>query len=334
MWGFEMSDIAIVQNNINALEIDFNNIVENYKGAVDIAFKKEALFAVQLMQNNNFLLKIAIQNPDSLRNAVLNVASIGITLNPSEQYAYLVPRDGRVCLDISYRGLSYIATSGGSIDFVKAMLVYEKDEFIYKGVSVEPSHSFNPFANRGEIVGVYCVAKTCKGDFLTEIMTIEECYEIRERSSAWKTFKSGKTKSCNWETDEGEMLKKTVVKRASKLWPRINLNSTNRLSRAIDVTNEYEGIDFEKERAYEESKKAIEVNYKDKVSIIDNIRALCAQLTRDMNINQKIGFMEQTLKINKFGDLNRMSNDKLNELVEMLRELVNKEKENDETESN
>jgi recombination protein RecT len=37
------------------------------------------------------------------------VAAIGITLNPASKLAYLVPRDGMVCLDISYMGLLHRA---------------------------------------------------------------------------------------------------------------------------------------------------------------------------------------------------------------------------------
>ncbi|EON5390422.1 recombinase RecT, partial [Escherichia coli] len=67
-----------------------------------LTWAKESQFAIQQFQKNDFLAKTAQANLPSARNAIINVAAIGITLNPSSKLAYLVPRGGAVCLDISY----------------------------------------------------------------------------------------------------------------------------------------------------------------------------------------------------------------------------------------
>ena len=66
-----------------------------------VTWEKEKQFAIQAFQGNKFLTDTATKNPASLQNAIINVASIGISLNPANKHAYLVPRDGRICLDIS-----------------------------------------------------------------------------------------------------------------------------------------------------------------------------------------------------------------------------------------
>ena len=81
----------------------------------NITFAKESHYAIQAFQSNNYLAKIASQNPVSLQNAIINVAAIGISLNPASKHAYLVPRKGSICLDISYLGLMHLAMSTGSI---------------------------------------------------------------------------------------------------------------------------------------------------------------------------------------------------------------------------
>ena len=80
----------------------------------NIKFEKEAEFALQLLGTNSYLTSIAMSNQNSLKNAIVNVAAIGITLNPARKLAYLVPRDSKVCLDISYIGLMHIAQESGA----------------------------------------------------------------------------------------------------------------------------------------------------------------------------------------------------------------------------
>jgi recombination protein RecT len=207
-----------------------------------ITFAREAEFAIQAICASDYALKIARENPQSVRDAVTNIAAIGISLNPAKKQAYLIPRKGGICLVISYMGLLDLAVQSGSIMWGQAELVYASDEFVMHGFDEPPTHKRNPFAKeRGELVGVYVVVKTKDGDYLTCTMTAQEVYDIRDRSDAWKKYKSdGKT--CPWVTDEGEMVKKTVIKRAQKTWPR-----SDRLDKAVHHlnTDAGEGITFD-----------------------------------------------------------------------------------------
>lgn len=206
-----------------------------------IKFEQEAGFAVQTLQANDYLAGVAMQNRQSLVNAVTNIAAIGISLNPAKKQAYLVPRDGRVCLDISYMGLMDLAMATGAILWGQAFIVRERDEFRLTGLDQKPHHVFSPFdKSRGEVVGVYVVVKTHHGDYLTHAMAIDAVNAIRDRSSAWKAWIS-KKKSCPWVTDPEEMAKKTCVKQAYKYWPK-----NARLETAIHHMNTEggEGLDF------------------------------------------------------------------------------------------
>jgi len=205
-------------------------------GAVN--FKAEASFAMQILKSNNYLANIAFSNPDSLKMAIINVAAIGLSLSPSSKHAYLLPRKGQICLDISYMGLIHLAVQSAAVEWVQADLVYELDNFIMNSPGTMPEHKRDAFKDRGKIDGVYCVAKLLSGDYLTTTMTINAVLDIRDRSEAWKKNQSGP-----WKTDFEEMVKKTVVKRAAKMWPK----ASPRLLKGINVINEHEGIDFAKE---------------------------------------------------------------------------------------
>jgi len=220
--------IATITQDIYATRDAFTAVASE----TGLNFEREAGFAVQTIQSSDYMMKMAMGNRQSVVNAVTNIAAIGISLNPAKKQAYLVPRDGKVCLDISYIGLMDLAMATGSIRWAQAELVYTNDSFSLNGMDRPPTHSFDPFSSdRGEAKGVYVVVKTVDGDYLTETMSTAEVHAIRDRSSAWKAWISKKS-SCPWVTDEPEMWKKTVVKRAYKYWPK-----TEQLEKAIHHLN-------------------------------------------------------------------------------------------------
>ena len=220
--------VATITQDIYGARNQFANVLTDRS----LNFEREAEFAIQVITSGEYATKIAVQNRQSVVNAITNIAAIGISLNPAKKQAYLVPRDGRICLDISYIGLMDLAMATGAIRWAQAELVYTADSFALNGFDKPPTHSYNPFAtDRGDVVGVYVVVKTADGDYLTETMSIDDVNAIRDRSSAWKAWIKNQ-KSCPWVTDPGEMMKKTVVKRGYKYWPK-----TERLEQAIHHLN-------------------------------------------------------------------------------------------------
>jgi recombination protein RecT len=232
-----MSNITVIKDEIYALRDTFQSRLTNN----NLNFEVEAGFAVQQIEANDYLLSVAMSNRQSVINAITNVAAIGISLNPARKQAYLVPRDKKVCLDISYIGLIDLATQSGSIVWAKSELVYAADNFQMGEPGTLPKHQFNPFSkDRGEVIGSYVVVKTPSGEYLCDAMSIDEINVIRDRSQAWKAWIKDK-RSCPWVTDPGEMQKKTVIKRAAKMWPK-----NDRLNMAIQNLNVEldEGIEF------------------------------------------------------------------------------------------
>ncbi|MFW7518287.1 recombinase RecT [Escherichia coli] len=233
-----------VFNLINPLKAEFEQVCAE----PSIQFKRESEFAMQIFANNDYLAKIALSNPTSTRSALMNISGIGISLNPAQKLAYLVPRKGAICLDISYMGLMHIAQQSGAIKWCQSAIVRKNDQFRREGLDKPPIHIYNDFdtaEQRGEIVGAYVVVKTDDGDYLTHTMRIADIFAIRDRAEAWKKYKQDSSKKCPWVTDEEQMILKTVVKQATKYWPR-----RERLDAAIDHVNTEgeEGINFAAER--------------------------------------------------------------------------------------
>lgn len=254
-----------------------------------VTWAKESQFAIQAFQKNETLYNTAVGNPSSAQNAIINLAAIGITLNPASKLAYLVPRKGVVCLDISYMGLLHLAQSTGSILWGQCKLVHSNDVYESNGLDRAPTHKYNAFGERGTVVGGYCTVKTPEGDYLTEEMSLAEIKVTEATSNAkngpWKNF---------WD----EMARKTIVKRASKYWPR-----AERLDAAINYVNTEggEGNNFDNAKSPERDITPMTTEQNDRINSIlmqvnstfDSLKKACKTLTgRDIENQSELTNVE------------------------------------------
>lgn len=184
-------------------------------------FNKEASFAIQLISKSTQLQKCS---KNSLIGAVMNVANVGLTLNPVMKLAYIVPRyinrQMQACLEPSYQGLIKLITDTGSVTSVSANIVREGDDFSYE-LGINQSIIHKPkLGNKGDIIGVYAVATLHNGTKMVEVMSADEIESIRGTSESYKAFSLGKIKTCVWETYPSEMFRKTVLRRIVKYLPK------------------------------------------------------------------------------------------------------------------
>ena len=199
-----------------------------------VKWAEESQFALQAIQRNSSLAKC---EPNSIRDSIVNVAAVGLTLNPVDGYAYLVPEYNKATkrnecqLRISFKGLVKAATDTGLIEWVRAEIVREADTFVFNGVDQKPEHHAQPFGERGDPVGVYCIAKLKSGDYMTDTMTWAEAMKIKG---------CAKTQAV-WNQWPEEMAKKAIIKRAQKQWPKSD--SSRGLHTVVDHLNETEGSD-------------------------------------------------------------------------------------------
>jgi recombination protein RecT len=237
-----MSNLAISKEHLERVKPSFLE----QSGLKESDFKREVSFAMQLASANPYLQQCT---PDSALKAVLNIAQVGLTLNPVKKEAYLVPRwnsklqQNEVCLDPSYMGLIKLATDSGIVKSINCQLIYSGDEIEIDLSQDNPITKHTPYIltgkPKGSIIGSYSVATLRDGSKHAELMGREEIESIRERSEGYKAFKAGKTKSNVWISDEGEMFRKTVIKRHCKYLPK----SGDKLYKAIEVSNYATGFD-------------------------------------------------------------------------------------------
>lgn len=219
----------VIESILDQSRVGFERIAAEHKL---VRWAEESQFAVQALRRN---VKLQECRRETIQDAIINVAACGLTLNPAHGYAYLVPENIKigddyvqVCqLRISFKGLVKVATDSGVIQWVAADVVHKNDDFKFKGKWELPEHNMDPFSTeRGDPVGVYCVARMHDGQYITETAPWSE---VLKAKAAAKTKKV-------WEEWTTEMAKKFIIKRASKQWPKLE-----RLENTVGVINEYEG---------------------------------------------------------------------------------------------
>ena len=208
------------------------------KVADEETFNKEIRFAFQILRGNTTLQKC---NPETIKNAISNIALTGATLNPALQQAFLIPRNisgvgMSCCLDFSYRGLIKIATDTGSVTHWDAVEVFEGDDFgVVQGSENPHIHHIPKFPRdpKAPLIAVYSRATLHNGE---KSFLVMEKYEIDDTRNT-----SQCPNSPAWMKQYGQMAKKTVMKRHYKTLPQ-----TDRMSEAIQVINEHEGFEVTK----------------------------------------------------------------------------------------
>jgi phage RecT family recombinase len=198
------------------------------------------------------LINALMQNPDMLKydarlvyREVSKAAALGLLLDPQLGEAYIVPvwnaKGGRQepQLRVGYRGIIKLGRQSGEISSIYAHEVHENDEIECDlGVDKRLVHKPLLFGDRGRVVGYYAVVKFKDGETDFEPMTLAQIHAIRDKSDGWRAFQAGKIKSTPWSTDEGEMAKKTVIKRLCKRIPQ-----SPDLATALNLDNDAPAIE-------------------------------------------------------------------------------------------
>lgn len=202
-----MSKHLTLVKDSHSLILKQKNYFESLDKERALDFAREAEFALQILQKNSYTTEIASNNPDSLKNAIANVAICGLSLSPVHKLGYLVPRKNEVVFEPSYFGVMKLFTDSGAVELFHAEVICENDFFKLNGIGKEPTHNVDHFGDRGKKKGFFATAKLPNGNWITKVMSLDEIYKFRDRSDG---YKSGKPSP--WKSDEDEMCKKTVIR--------------------------------------------------------------------------------------------------------------------------
>ena len=215
---------AVVQQNqaaqvnpIVKLKEQFDSREDSFKAALPAHIPVERFMRVVMTatQRNPELVQA---DRASLFNSSLLAAQDGLLPDGREGalVIYNMKKDGGWIKAVQWMpmiaGILKKCRNSGELSSIEAHAVRANDKFSYRiGIDEQPLHEPDWFGERGDVVGVYAVAKLKDGSRVSEIMSRIEVEKVRAVSRSkdkgpWVEW---------WE----EMARKTVLRRLSKRLP-------------------------------------------------------------------------------------------------------------------
>lgn len=145
--------------------------------------------------------------------------------------AAIVPYGGIPTYVRMYHGMVKMMRQSGEIKDINTGLVCENDQFDFcRGTDNYVRHK-QAFKDRGAKIAAWCVIRTKDGGEYFDIMGADEIIQIKN---------AAKAKNGPWgnKAHEGQMWRKTVLRRASKLAP-ISTDLQNRFAKEDDETYDF-----------------------------------------------------------------------------------------------
>jgi len=179
----------------------------------------------------------------SILESVLTSARFGLDCSGALRSAYLVPFRNRTTgrteckLIIGYGGFLDLAHRAADTTDIDVQLIYQDDDIdIVMGTSPKVRHTprLSDPRTPDRIIGSYMVATYRDGTQKVEYMSRQEVDRIRARSKA--------KDDGPWNTDTGEMTRKTVLRRGIKYLPISVIEAGQLLAEAERHDNETAGI--------------------------------------------------------------------------------------------
>lgn len=162
--------------------------------------------------------KLSACRVESVIDACILVAQLGLDLNPVISHAYLVPYKDSVQVIVTARGYTAIATRTGWK--IKSFIVYEDDFFNYEINGFQETITFRKNLDTAGETFKYAVAmaESPDGELYIEVMNKGQVDKIRATSQS-----GGKVDKWNkptiWEQWYDQQALKTVIKRLNKKLP-------------------------------------------------------------------------------------------------------------------
>lgn len=195
---------------VDSLKRTLANMETQFKAALPshVPHKKFIRVIQTAISQNPALVKA---DRTSFLSACLSLAEKGLVCNGSE--ASLVMFGDKVTPMVMLAGLMKLIRNSGQLLSITSQLIYKNDKFKFfvDGNGEHIEYEPNLFSDRGEMIGVFALARTTDNGVYIEVMTMAEIDKIKKSS---RSAGSGP-----WVTWFDQMAKKSVLRRLAKRLP-------------------------------------------------------------------------------------------------------------------
>lgn len=176
-----------------------------------VPVKKFMRTIVGAVQNNPDIMYTC--DMESIVMSCQKAALDGLILDNRE--AALVPFKGKCTYMPMIAGILKKLRNSGQLSTITAQVVYQNDPFSFDPANdTVPTHNPNWMSpDRGDMIGVYAIARLKYGGVVVEIMNLSQIYKVKAVSAT--SHKPGSP----WAKWPEEMARKTVLRRLAKYLP-------------------------------------------------------------------------------------------------------------------
>ena len=215
-------------------------------------------FARALLTEFRRVPKLAQCTQSSLGAGVLTFAQLGLMIGVNGA-GWLIPfknksDDLEATVVIGYQGLIDLCYRSGMVESIFADVVYANDDFTYEqGLEQKLRHVPKLDGSRGEPYCAYAIARIKDSNTPVFVVLSKDEIENVKRSSP-----GAKSSQSPWQGDfEGEMWKKTAIRRLAKLLPK-SIELHNALDIESKQAEHYREVSAEIVEEPTEAKKLVE----------------------------------------------------------------------------
>jgi len=147
------------------------------------AFMKSAMIAIV---DNPELAKAVTTEPGklSLFNSLRYAATTGLSLNPQEGKACLIPYAGKIQYQVMKNGMVDLALESGKVEFIMSDVIHENDTWQFPQ-NPNDNYIYQPARrNRGGIDGFFAAMKLKTGALLVKYIDIDQMRDHRKKYSS------------------------------------------------------------------------------------------------------------------------------------------------------
>jgi recombination protein RecT len=192
----------IVRMQLNKMEPEFKHALPAH-----VPVEKFVRVTMTAVQTNPSLLDA---DRRTLFAAATRAAQMGLL--PDGREGAIVTFKGQCQFMSMTAGLLKLCRNSGEISSIDVQIVHANDKFTYRpGIDLVPVMECDWFGERGDMVGVFAVAKMKDGAAYVEIMSKKQVDKVRSVSRS----KDGGP----WSQWYDEMARKTVIRRLAKRLP-------------------------------------------------------------------------------------------------------------------